>query len=183
MLGACNERAEIFFWLDGSSSMWKRKWENMPQPPDSSGIFPVYVTRDSVMLWEWVWHWVLWKAHRRNTRLSALALFFISWWRWKMSTKSDSWKCWLAPGRCLHFFLPTLILTMNVLQVCLIGLLRPVPFSKCKTKDRALSWTFISPSNVSCRWGCGQAWMRAIGGNKAAWFFSEILGNRWSNWK
>lgn len=90
----------------------------------------------------------------------------------------SSWKSW-----CLHFFLPMLILTMNVLQVCLIGLLRPVPFSKCKTKDRALSWTLISPSNVSCRWGCGQAWMRAVGGNKAAWFFSEILGNLWSNWK
>lgn len=32
-----------------------------------------------VLLWNWVWHWVLWEALSRNTRTSVTALVSVSW--------------------------------------------------------------------------------------------------------
>lgn len=92
-----------------------------------------------------------------------------------------SWKSW-----CLHFFLPTLILTMSVCQVHVqlvysgqekawsLLLWVGSTFRKCKAKDSMVSWMLIPPSDVSYRWGWGQRWMRAIGDNQVTWFFRNL---------
>lgn len=54
----------------------------------------------------------------RSTRISASALISISWWRWEMSMKADSWKCCWPPGRAEGSFilLPVIFLFLSLIM-------------------------------------------------------------------
>lgn len=160
---------------------WKSKWQNTPWFPCSSGIFTICTIWNNVVVWECTWHWVLRRAHIRNTRVSAPALPSMSSWGWKMSTKLNSWKCCWPPGTvdvCTFSYLShTFTLTMIITKVQV----RSVYSGQERTRY-LLSWVVNSLENTRPRTACGhgclspfirgwrwwQRWMRAMGGNPVA---------------